>query len=372
MTGKSMAGLIFSNMHEKSVAALTKDRSCGSIPFGGRYRLIDFVISNMVAADITNVGVITKSNYRSLMDHIGSGRSWDLSRKRGGLTLLPPYADAAAGIYHGRLEALVAAKNFLTYCDCDWIVISDCDYVCSIDLRRMLDDHISRGADISCLVTDTILTKSLQNDSVIYEEGAGGRAESVIINPSRTGSCLCGMNLFILSRTLLLKIIAETEGTGLYHFEKHILQARCRELHINLYRSPAPSLRIGSVSGYFAASMSLLSHDTRRLLFDPHPVYTKVRDEMPVRYGLNAAVKNSLVADGCLVEGEVDSSVLFRSVDIGKGAVVKNCILMQGCRVEDGAVIEGVIADKNTSISAGRRLSGCAECPVFIPKGETV
>lgn len=372
MTNHSVAGLIFSNMHEKLIPDLTAFRSCGSVPFGGRYRLIDFVISNMVAGGISTVGVVTKSNYKSLMDHIGTGRDWDLARKRGGLVLLPPYASAGTGLYHGRMEAMISARDFVSHSGCDWGVMADCNYIFNADVQDIVSEHIASGADITVVAKNMRLAGSMLFDSVTYATDSDGRVTEVRLEPIEDGQYLCGLNMFVVSKSFMLRLIEQTQGRGVFHFERDILQARCRDLKIHAYITDAQVLRIGSMKEYYSANMALLQPAVRHELFDVHPVYTKVRDEMPVRYGLFAKVSNSLIADGCLIEGSVEDSVLFRSVSVGRGAKIKNCILMQGCTVEDGADIEGVVADKDTVITAGRRLAGCAENPLFIPKGGVV
>ena len=148
------AGLIFSNIHDASIPELTKPRTMASIPFGGRYRLIDFALSNMVNSDITTVGLITHNNYQSLLDHLGNGKDWDLARRSGGLKILPPYISAydnaaANKFYTSRLEALMGTMSFLNRCNEDYIVMSDCDVICNIDLNDMINYHVESGADMN-------------------------------------------------------------------------------------------------------------------------------------------------------------------------------------------------------------------------------
>ena len=367
-----IGGIIFSNMHEGYIGELTALRSCGSVPFGGRYRMIDFPLSNMVDAKITTVGVITKSNYKSLMDHLGTGRDWDLSRKRGGIVLLPPFAAAGSGMYHGRMEALINARDFIMRSGCDRFVMFDCNYICSVDIQKLADEHENSGADITCVYKKEHLTGGRLTDCIAFDVAQSGRITGVRIDPNTEGNYNNSINVMYVSRDFLLKLIDGAQGRGICHFEREVLQPRIKELKVYGFELRSPVMRVGSMQEYYAANMWLLNREVRNELFYGHPVYTKVRDEMPARYGLNADVSDSMIADGCVIEGCVSNSVLFRGVTVGAGAKVSNCILMQGCCVQDGAQIEGVVCDKDTVITQGRVLVGCATNPLFVPKGGRV
>lgn len=369
----NIGGIIFSNMHEKNIGELTASRSCGSVPFGGRYRLIDFPLSNMVNAGITAVGVITKSNYKSLMDHLRSGRDWDLSRKRSGLVFIPPYALASAGMYHGRVEALITARDFIRHAPVDWFVLSDCNFVFNLDIGELAEKHIGSGADITCCYKKMRLAGDELIDTVTYDLTKEGAISGVRLDPNTEGEYNCGLNVMFMSKVFLLELIDRTQGRGICNFEREILQQKAvGELKVDSFEIPGTALRIGSMREFYASNMALLKKQVRDELFNNHPVYTKVRDEMPASYGLAAEVSNTMVADGCRIEGSVSDSILFRGVTVGKNAKIKGCILMQGCTVGDGADITGIVCDKNTVITEERVLVGCAENPLFVPKNGVV
>ncbi|HNX13469.1 MAG TPA: glucose-1-phosphate adenylyltransferase subunit GlgD [Oscillospiraceae bacterium] len=369
----NIGGIIFSNMHEKNVGELTAMRSCGSIPFGGRYRLIDFPLSSMVNADITAVGVITKSNYKSLMDHLRSGRDWDLSRKRSGLVIIPPYALASSGMYRGRVEAMISARDFILHAPVDWFVLSDCNFVFNVDIRRLAEKHMESGADITCCCRKMYLSGDGLFDTVTYDLDKNGGITGIRLDPNTEGEYNCGLNVMFMSKKFLIWLIDKTQGRGISHFEREILQQKViGEIKLHAYEVPGTALRIGSMREFYDANMALLKKQVRDELFNNQPVYTKVRDEMPASYGLAAEVSNTMVADGCRIEGSVSDSILFRGVTVGKNAKVKDCILMQGCTVGDGADITGIITDKNAFITDGRVLVGCAENPLFVPKNGVV
>ncbi len=377
MNANTIGGIIFSNMHESHIGDLTASRSCGSVPFGGRYRLIDFPLSNMVNAGITAVGVITKSNYKSLMDHLRGGRDWDLSRKRSGLVFIPPYALANSGMYRGRVEALITARDFIRHAPVDWFVLGDCNFVFNLDIGALAEKHITSGADITCCQKKMWLSGDGLNDTVVFELGKPGGAYVPVtglrLDPNVEGEYHCGLNTMFMSKKFLLDLIDKTQGRGICDFEREILQQKAvGELKIGAFGIAGTAVRIGSMREYYAANMALLQKRVRDELFNNHPVYTKVRDEMPASYGLAAEVSNTMVADGCRIEGSVSDSILFRGVTIGKNAKVRGCVLMQGCTVGERADITGLVCDKNSAITDGRVLVGCAENPLFVPKNGVV
>ncbi len=180
-------GMIFANMHDVSVRDLTKERTIGSILFGGRYRMIDFPLSNMVNSGVDEVGVITKSNYQSLLDHLGSGREWDLARKKGGLHLLPPFGRVDSGMYRGRLEALYGVWNFVRNSSAEYVLLSDCDVITNIDYSPILKYHIDNEADITVVYAKNIISMEQAKNSTVYGINEEGRVTDVLIRPQISG-----------------------------------------------------------------------------------------------------------------------------------------------------------------------------------------
>ncbi len=371
----NVLGLIFANMHELTVTDLTKKRAMGSIPFAARYRLIDFPLSNMVNSGVNNVGIVTKSNYQSLLDHIGSGDEWDLSRKTGGLHFLPPYSNnlGNGGLYRGRLEALAGVVNFIKNSDAEYVVMTDCDCIANVDYKKVVDCHEEQGADITVVYGKTLLTPEQAKTRTILKINDAGEVYDVLIRPEMAGEFDTSMNIFVMSKEFLLKIINESASRNLYSFEVDILQHRIKEFKVVGYRFDGYYSQIDGIQAYYQANMDIMKKEVRKELFNlTDPIYTKVRDEAPAKYGLEASAKNSLIADGCIIEGTVENSVLFRGVKVGKGAVVKNCILMQNAEVGDKCELNYVIADKNVKVGNYRSLCGTVDYPVFINKDSTV
>lgn len=370
---RKVLGIIFANMHEDTISDLTKERTMGSVMFGGRYRLIDFTLSNMVNSGIDEVGVITKSNYQSLLDHLGSGREWDLARKNGGLHLLPPFSHVQSGMYRGRLEALYGVSDFIMRSGADYVIMSDCDVVTSMDYTPIIEQHIESKADITVVYANDIVDLEQARTSTVFGISAGGRINDVLINPSVSGAVNLSLNTFIVSKEFLKNLILEGASRSLYSFEEDILQARTHEYNIVGYRHENYFRKINSMVSYYDANMDLLDSVKRGKLFPENaPVYTKVRDNPPAKYAIGANVKNSLVADGCIIEGTVENCILFRGAKIGKGAVVKDSIIMQDGVIGKNCEISCVITDKIVHITDGRIMTGSKNYPLYIGKGATI
>lgn len=369
----NVLGLVFANMHDTTLGDMTKNRTMGSVMFGGRYRLIDFPLSNMVNSGISEVGVITKSNYQSLLDHLGSAREWDLARKKGGLYILPPFGNVESTLYRGRIEALYGAMSFIKHSRAKYVILSDCDVVTNIDYKPIVAAHIESGADITAVAHTGVYSSDDIKTSNVFNVDADKNVTSVLINPDISGTCTTSLNVFVMSMDFLIETVNDAMARGNVSFERNILQEKCRELKIKIYEYDNYFSKLNSPESYFKSNMALLEPENARKLFVPkRSIYTKVSDNAPVKYDLDSKVSNSLIADGCIIEGEVENSVLFRGVKVGKGAKVKNCILMQGTVVGDNAELNYLITDKNVSICENHILTSSPQYPMYVGKGASV
>lgn len=369
----NVLGLVFANMHDTTLGDMTKNRTMGSVMFGGRYRLIDFPLSNMVNSGISEVGVITKSNYQSLLDHLGSAREWDLARKKGGLYILPPFGNVESTLYRGRIEALYGAMSFIKHSRAKYVILSDCDVVTNIDYKPIVAAHIESGADITAVAHTGVYSSDDIKTSTVFNVDADKNVTSVLINPDISGTCTTSLNVFVMSMDSLIETVNDAMARGNVSFERNILQEKCRELKIKIYEYDNYFSKLNSPESYFKSNMALLEPENARKLFVPkRSIYTKVSDNAPVKYDLDSKVSNSLIADGCIIEGEVENSVLFRGVKVGKGAKVKNCILMQGTVVGDNAELSYLITDKNVSICENHILTSSPQYPMYVGKGASV
>lgn len=370
---KNVLGLIFASMHDSEVIELTKKRTTGSIPFGGRYRLIDFPLSNMVNSGINEVGVITKSNYGSLLDHLGSGREWDLSSKHGGLHLLPPFSHVDSGMYRGRLEALNGVWEFVEHSNAEYVIMSDCNVVTTIDYKAAIAFHEQNEADITVIYGKYPYDSSKEQTATILGFDETGRINDVMINPQIAGECAISLNMFVIAKEVLRNIVVNSASRSEYNFTKDVLQAKKNEYKIMGYEHREYFSKIDSIRAYYDANMALLDTKNRDNLFiKSAPIYTKIRDNGPVKFGLESDIKNSLIADGCVIDGTVENCVLCRGAKIGKGAVVKDCVIMQDTVIGKKCSISSVITDKNVEIGDEKIMTGSASYPLYIGKNAVI
>ena len=376
----SVQGIIFSNLHDKNIPELTRKRTMASVPYACRYRLVDFALSNMVNSGITNVSIITHYNYQSLMDHIGSGKDWDLARRKGGIKLLPPYMSAFANnqnaLYNSRLEAMKSVNYSISRFTSDYVVLSDCDVICNIDLNDMINDHIKNNADITMAVKRVLLTRENCKRNVIVESDDNGRITDVNAYPTgETGYRDINLNIVVINREYLQSVVLDAIAHGYTSFNRDVLARNASRRNYRIYKYDGYFATINSLEDYYMHSMELLGDPTNRAqLFNVknRPIYTKVRNSAPAKYNSTSNVKNSLIADGCVIDGTVENSILFRGVKVGKGTTVRNSVLFQDTVTGENVFLNCVIADKNVVIRDGRMLSGHETMPFFIDKGKMI
>lgn len=368
MMPKNVLGIIYSNSYDSSLGSLTARRTMGSVPFGGRYRLIDFALSNLVNCGVAKVGVIANSNFHSLMDHVGSGRPWDLSRKVDGLYLLPPFtATAAEHAGDDRIDTLSRIMDFISASKQEYVLLMDSNFVCNMDLSKLFDFHSQKNADITVVYANGRLPK-LERMMALSIDG-DAKVTSVGIDVKTEGDVNYAVNTILIRKALLERLIGDAQSYNYTNFEKDIIQKNVTHLNIYGYKAEGWNCTIDSLATYYEANMALLNKACRKDLFAPdHPVLTKVRNDMPVVYGINSACHNSLIADGCQIEGTVKNSIIFRGVRVAKGAVVENSILMQDAFVGEDAKVNCVIMDKNTVVTPKKNLSGDKSYPLYIGK----
>lgn len=374
------AGIIFSNLHDNNITELTRQRTMASIPFACRYRLIDFALSNMVNSGITNINVIAHYNYHSLMDHIGTGKDWDLARRKGGIKILPPYITAYANVtntlYETRLEALKSVIHSIRHIQEDYVVLSDCDVVCNIDINSLLKYHTDANADITMVVKNVNLGEADKDACVVLESDEKNQITDIYkATPNMTGNSDICLYIWVINKDLLIRMVTDAISHDYTSFSHDILAKNIGKLNIQVYKHTDYSATISSFNNYFTTSMELLeNNDIRDSIFgvSERPVFTKVRNSAPTKYIGASNVSNSLIADGCIIEGTVDNCILFRGVKIGRGAVVKNSILFQDTIVSDNVYLNCVVTDKNAVIRDGRVLSGHETMPIYVEKGRMI
>lgn len=365
-------GVIFANTYDNLVPELVAERTMASIPFGGRYRMIDFVLSSMANAGIDNVSVIVRKNYHSLMDHLGAGREWDLTRKRGGLNIVPPFAERSIKMYSGRVDAIESILSWLEAQKEKYVILSDSYIAMNFDFAALIDAHIASGADVTMVYNRAPIPEGARSDNYTIRLD-GSRVTDLLSNDYRTGEQNLSMNIYVIERESLIQLIHDAAVRGLVYFERDILARNLNLLNVQGFEFKGYVARVSDMKSYFDENMRLLEPDSMDQLFDQdNPIYTKIRDDNPTRYLEGSTVKNSLLADGCVIEGTVENSVLFRGCQVKKGAVVRNCVLMQDTVVESGSDVEFVVTDKNVQITADKKLTGTESFPVFVAKNHSV
>jgi len=367
----NLHGIIFAYETHPGLRELTAHRNTASVPYGGRSRGIDFILSSLVNAGTDGVGLIVEAGYQSLLDHVGSGKDWDLSRKRGGLRILPPFGSPEKnGRYRGRMDALWGVFSYLNTIRQDYVVLANGDLIASLPLAELLEAHLLSGADITAVCARP------------HGDAGGAR---IPFSPNENGLTSHGpagtagvreyprLEVYILSRQLLLSLTEHCAARGIFSFSGDVLGPMASALKISPWFFEGYAHRLESAQGYYACSMDLLNPAIRDSLFHPaRAVKTKDRSDPSTYYGPDSRCVNSLVADGCIIEGEVSRCVLFRGVRVEKGAKVTDCILMQGSAVSAGAALKSVIADKNVLVHPGRMLMGHETYPLVIAKNTVI
>jgi len=375
---KDIMGLIYTGENDARLRELTQVRAVAALPVAGRYRVIDFPVSSMVNTGIRNVAVITQKNYHSLMDHLGSGKEWDLHGKNNRLSILPPFLTREnVGVYTGLVDALQSNANFLRRCRQEYVILTTSHFIINTDFRAMMRFHVEKYADITLLYTDDPAMRRVTqgSESSFCTTDANGRIVGLEIDPITPTREHTIIEACLLKRELLLHLVDQAAANGQHEFMRGVLQPLINDsiLHVYGYEHKGRAWRIESVQDYFRFNMDLLDSRVRGELFSRgYPVYTKLRDDMPTRYVGEAAVSNSLVADGCVIEGTVVNSVVFRGVRVAKGAVVRNSVVMQDAEVEADAELDCCILDKQAVVRGKGRLIGPPAYPIVIAKGVVI
>ncbi len=369
----NVMGIIFAN--DATIGTLTEQRTMASLPFGGRYRQVDFALSNLACAGVRHVGIITRHNYQSLINHIGSGEEWGLELEEGGLEYLTPYANSTTANYRGKLESIAAAMNFLqTGPEDELVVMIDSAVLSNIDLNKVLDAHVESGKDITVVTKAGIANGEKQLDLALKLDEKGNVLD-IAVDYRAPSEYVASMDIFVLSKKFLMKQVQEHIAHNLYHMDRDLVLGLWQkgELTVNTYSFQGAALFNESVEEYFANSLSLMNKDIRHDLFaGNHPVYTKVRDRVPCYYGDSCQIDGCIVADGCMLEGEAKNCVLFRQVTLKPGAKAENCLIFNDAVIGEGAELRNVILDKDVVVRPGAKLIGTEASPILIKRGEIV
>ena len=369
----NVMGIIFAN--DATLGDLTNKRTMASLPFGGRYRQVDFHLSNMTCAGIRHIGIISRHNYQSLMNHIGSGEEWGLELEEGGLEFLTPYAMSTTDIYRGKLDNLNFAMDFLEFgTDDEYVIMADSAIVYNIDLTRVMASHLASGKDVTVVAAKGIANGKKQL-SMAFATGEDGKLTDVAVDYPAPEGYLASTGIFVVAKELLMHHVQEAVARSLYRFERDFLlrQYQAGNLSLNVYCYEGVTLYNDSTEEYYQSNLAILNDDVRADLFNPaRPIYTRVRDQVPSYYCDGSDIVNCSVADGCMLDGFVKDSVLFRHVTIGAGCDIDKCLIMNDTVVGEGSILKHVILDKDVVVYPGAKLIGTPTTPVIIKRGDKV
>ncbi|MBE5775153.1 MAG: glucose-1-phosphate adenylyltransferase subunit GlgD [Clostridiales bacterium] len=373
-------GIVYTSKDDLSLRELTSQRAVAALPVAGRYRIIDFTISNLVNSNIRNVGVIAQRNYHSLMDHLGSGKEWDLHTRNNGLFILPPFLTREnGGEYSGVLEALKANFDYLRRSRQEYVILTSSDYIMNTSFEPMIKQHIKSGADITLLYKKvspelTEYSSSSKNSHAYFSVDENNIVTDMEVNPNAASFENMYLNVMMIKRTMLIYMIDQALSHGAVNMCADVLRPYIKSgsLKIMGYEEKAYYRRIETIRGFFNFNMDLLNYKVRKELFGKNPVYTKTRDSAPAIYREGAQVQNSLIADDCVIEGSVENCILFRGVHVARNAKLTNCIIMQDSYIDEFVELENVILDKAVTIRSHGRLIGQKQYPIVIGKNITL
>ncbi len=368
-------GLIYTGEDNPKLRDLTVSRAVAAVPFGGRYRCIDFVLSSLVNSGVASVGLITQKNYHSLMDHLGSGKEWDLHRKREGLFMIPPFQTKEnTGLYRGSVDAFRACLGFVRRCPQQYMILSGSHTIFNTTFTDMLQQHIDTGADITLMYNESDkFDPEDQDKDLRFTLADDGRIVEIELDPYKPRAPFQSCDVMIMDKRLFVETVEAAYARGDINYVRDVLVRRSDEFVCYGYRYDGYVARLNSVKSFFDHNMALLDHSVRADLFNgEHPIYTKVKDEVSAKYGKNARVSNAMLADGCEIDGSVENSILFRGVRVCKDAVVRDSILMQGVEVGEGCALDHVIIDKGARLQPGRTLIGYDSFPIILRKNAVV
>ena len=369
----NVMGIIFTN--DASLGELTDKRTMASLPFGGRYRQVDFALSNLSHAGVRHVGIISRHNYQSLMNHIGDGEEWGLELEEGGLEFLTPYAQSVTHTYRGKLESLANAMDFLEFgADDELVVMTDSAILSNIDLNAVLNAHMASGKDVTVVTKAGICNGSKVIDLAVKVDEKGEVAD-MLVDYAAPADYAASMDIFVLDKQFLIHSVKELIARDKFHMDRDLVLGGWQRgiVSVNVFPFEGVAMFNESIGEFYENSLALIKQDVREDIFNGrHPIYTKVRFRVPTYYGEDSSIDNALIADGCMLEGTVKGSVLFRNVTVDKDADVESCIIFNDTVIGEGAELKYAILDKDVTVTPGAKLIGTRKNPVIVKRGETV
>lgn len=369
-------GLINLMEPDYQMKSLTAHRPVAALPFGGRYRMIDFTLSSMSAAGIDTVGIYLKDNERSLMDHIRSGQPWDMDRMTGGIFYFSPGSSADHTFdLKGDIMNYYNNIDILDKSNCEYVVMAGTNMAMNVDLREVLKAHQESKADVTVVYRNYPSTDHYYDNAYVLNTDEGDHISSFGIKIVKRGGqnvpefTKISTEIYLLKVSLLKELIEDAVSSGVSIYMREVLHDAARLYNYRGWEYKGFIGYCSSVYNYYESNMDLLNEEhLMSLIYGSHEIHTKIRNENPAYYGVDSKVSNCLIANGCVIEGEVTNSILFRRVVVEKGAKIENSIIMQNGVIKAGAELKNCIADKNVIVSEGEVMSGTEKNPLVLVK----
>lgn len=369
MSYSNILGLIFANSNENNLPELTAYRTTGSVPFGGKFRLVDFTLSNMSNSEINNVGIIINNNFQSLMDHLESGAAWDLAHRMTGLKILPPYGEHS---FRNIVEAISNLHGYIEESNEDYVLIAPSDVVENIDYRKVYEYHLEKKADATFVYAKKFVDEVKSDFRCLLELDDNGKVKKITSRPVEPRTCNITTGALLIKKDLLMTLVKKAVAENKTDYIKDILMNN-DTLKVYGYEETGFCEFVTSMKEYYDINMKLFEKEVRDELFNPkRPIYTKIRDDSPSKYGLDSSVVGSLIAQGCIIEGTVENSIISKGVYIGKNAKVSNCIIMQDTIINEGCDLSHIVIDKDVIVNKDQNIHGCETYPMYIAKRSVV
>lgn len=367
-------GIILAGGNNDRLRELCSVRAVSAIPVGSSYRAIDFSLSNMTNSNIKKVAIITQYNSRSLHDHLSSSKWWDLGRKQGGMFVFSPFlSNDNSYWFRGTADSIYQNLNYLKKSNEEYVVIASGDGVYKMNYKDVIKYHKEKNADITIVCKDLKDSGKDLHDFGIMEFDDDMRMTDFEEKPVEPMNTTASLGIYVISRTLLIKLLETVIPEGRYDFVKDIIIRYKRQLHIYGYKYDGYWNTLNNVKSYVDVNMDFLKRDIRNMFTKESPfIDTKPKDEPPAKYNLGADVKDSLVGSGSILNGHVSHSVLSRKVFSGEGSVIKNSIIMEGSYIGNNCVIENAIIDKQVVVSDDKKVIGTPDNPVIIAKDTVI
>jgi glucose-1-phosphate adenylyltransferase len=368
-------GIIAYNDPTVYVSGLEKYRPLAAINFLGRYRLVDFPISNMVNSGIEDIDVYINGNPRPMIEHLGSGRQFNINSKHGNLNLFPLYLQEGTrnrfyvpdiASYYDTLDRIEEATG-------DYVVIAPANIIYVANYADLLDQHVQSGADITILFTNVSDAKDKYRGADLLDMNRQRGVLGIKQNQGTAKNAALSLQTYILKKSVFMDLVKEANAvSGMYWF-KDIVNDHCGDMDIRGVKYNGKVYSINDLPSYFECNMAMLDEASLKAFGNPDwPIYTRTSDSAPTIYGKNGSAENSFISNGCTIDGEVKNSIVGRGVIIGKNAQVDSCVLMPGAVIGDNAILADCIIDKGAKITKKKELFGTSEDPIYVGRKENI